>query len=50
MVINDYKMFVLPDNIGGRFSFITAAYLFDVYPFDQPGVEVYKSEISKNYN
>lgn len=27
-----------------------SAYLFDVYPFDQPGVEVYKSEISKNYN
>ena len=26
--INNYKMFVLPDNIGGRFSFITAAHLF----------------------
>ena len=28
VVINNYKMFVLPDNIGGRFSFITAAHLF----------------------
>ena len=28
MVINNHKMFVLPDNIGGRFSFITAAHLF----------------------
>ena len=27
-----------------------SCYLLGVNPFNQPGVEVYKSEISKNYN
>ena len=27
-----------------------SAYLFEVNPFDQPGVEVYKKELKENFN
>lgn len=44
---------LIPKTIGelSSFFFLTAAfssYLFDVNPFDQPGVEVYKREIKNN--
>ena len=46
---------VSPRNLGevSSFFFLVAAlsgYLFDVDPFNQPGVEVYKSEVRSRLN